>query len=464
MRNFTRIGFALLSAAAFESVTIVPTACAADSSADLQALREQVRQLEQQIKIISRQFEIKDETSAEAAKKTAAPMADAAGFSLGSPDKAFRLNLRVLAQADARAFLNRKNIPGTSTAIAQDTFLLRRIRPIFAGTVGGIYEFAVVPDFAGGDATTSSPVIQDTWVSARLSSALTIKAGKFTTPIVLEPGSNRHFIESPFVNTLAPNRDLGLEALGALNGFVDYRLGVYNGERNNTAGFARDGDNDKTVAGRLTVSPLKGGFGFLEPLAVGLGFSAGRDKGAVGSALQNPVTNAQQSLLNFGTLAADGRHYRLSPSVSLYSGPFSFVGEYIWEKQRLRQGVTLFDAANTAWRANAGYVLTGEDATARGVAPRADYTPGGVGAGAFELVARVSGIDFDNKLFAPLQGNLANTLANANATGATAYGAGLNWYLSRNLTLLLNYEYTSFAGRTARPNEQAVFSRAQINF
>ena len=460
MRNLHRITISLLVAVAF---TPGLTAAVADA-AELQALREQVRALEQQLKILARQVEIKEEASVESAKKTAISTADAAGFSAGSPDKSFRLNFRVLAQADGRAFLNQKTIPGTTTAIAQDTFLLRRIRPIFAGTVGNIYEFAIVPEFAGGDATTSSPVIQDAWISAKLSSALTLKAGKFTTPIVLEPGSNRAFIESPFVNTLAPNRDLGVEAFGALGGFVDYRLGVYNGQRNNTAGFVRDGDNDKTIAGRLTVSPFRGGFGFFEPLAFGLGFSGGRDKGAVGTALQNPVTNAQQPLLNFGALTADGRHYRLSPSVGLYSGSYSFVGEYIWEKQNLRQGAALFAAAETAWRATVGYVLTGEDSTARGVAPREDFMPDAGGWGAFEVVARASGIDFDGDLFLATKGNLPNSPTNANATGAIAYGIGLNWFLSRNLTVLFNYEYTSFAGRTTRPEEQAVFTRAQINF
>ena len=460
MKVLLSLRTALLAAIALH---LSQSAYAADG-AELSALRDQVRTLEQQLKILARQIELKDEAAADAAKKTGVSTADAAGFSVGSADKAYRLNFRVLAQADGRAFLNKKTIPGTTTAIAQDTFLLRRIRPVFAGTVGSVYEFALVPEFAGGDATTSSPVIQDAWLSAKLSSAFTLKAGKFTTPIVLEPGSNRAFIESPFVNTLAPNRDLGLEALGALGSSVDYRLGVYNGQRNNTAGFVRDGDNDKTVAGRLTVSPFKGGFSFVEPLALGLGFSAGRDKGAAGSALQNPVTNTQQALLNFGTLTADGRHYRLSPSLGLYSGAVSFVAEYIWEKQTLRQGAVPFDAAHTAWRANVGYVLTGEDSTARGVVPREDFSPGAGGWGAFEIVARVSGIDFDDDLFLAAKGNLTNSLTNANATGAKAYGVGFNWFLSRNLTLLFNYESTSFSGRTTRPNERAVFTRAQINF
>jgi phosphate-selective porin OprO/OprP len=461
MRNVIRISAALFIAAAFVSSS---SGAAADSAADLQALRAQVQALEQQLRVLARQIELKEEAATEAAKKTTVVNADASGFSLGSADKAYRLNFRFLGQVDARVFTNRATIPGTTTAISQNTFLFRRLRPALAGTLGEIYEFAIVPEFAVGDATTSSALLQDMWLSAKIHPALTIKAGKFTSPVVLEPGTSRHFIELPFVNVLAPNRDLGVEFLGALGGALDYRVGVYNGARNNTANFARDADNDKTVAGRLTVSPFKGSDSFFAPLSFGLGGSVGRDKGANGAALQNPVTNAQQTLLNFGTLAADGRHYRVSPSVALYSGPTSFVGEYVWEKQTLRQGVTTFDVGNTAWRATVGYVLTGENTTPRGVAPRADFKVGGEGIGAFELVGRVSGIDFDHDLFLAGKGNLPNTATNANATGATAYGGGLNWYLSRNITLLLNYEYTTFDGHTARPNESAIFSRAQVSF
>jgi len=107
--------------------------------------------------------------------------------------------------------------------------------------------------------------------------------------------------------------------------------------------------------------------------------------------------------------------------------------------------------------------LTSEDSTARGVVPREDFSPGAGGWGAFEIVARVSGIDFDDALCLAAKGHLTHSLTKANATGATVHGAGFNWFLSRNLTLLFNDEPTSFSGRTTRPNERAVFTRAQIN-
>lgn len=51
--------------------------------------------------------------------------------------------------------------------------------------------------------------------------------------------------------------------------------------------------------------------------------------------------------------------------------------------------------------------------------------------------------------------------------GATAYGAGVNWYLNRAVRMLLAYERTTFdpAGDAAeRPAENSVIGRVQIAF
>ncbi|HRP04979.1 MAG TPA: porin, partial [Opitutaceae bacterium] len=368
---------------------------------------------------------------------------DASGFSISAADKGYKLAFKALVQVDHRHFLNEKTVPGTSTPIAQNTFLLRRIRPILAGTFGGIFDFSVVPEMSAGDATTSSSGLFDAWISARLSPTMSIKAGKFTSPVALEAGTSRHFIEAPFVNAILPNRDIGVELSGSSGeGLFEYRIGAFNGARNNTSAFARDVDNDKSIAGRLTLNPFAGGTSALKTLSIGVGASAGREEGSAAGTLQAPVT-----LVSFGSLISNGEHVRLSPSVAYYSGPTSFVGEYAWTKQQLFRGTTAFDSKTTAWRATLGCVLTGEDSTPRGVAPRVNFVPG-QSWGAFELVGRISGIQLDDALFAPGLGALPNVATSANATGATAFGGGLNWFMSRNLTFLLNYEYTDFDGNT----------------
>ncbi|MBP7140816.1 MAG: porin [Opitutaceae bacterium] len=446
----------------------LPCAIAQDADEDeIRLLREQIRLLDQKLRSLEKKQAEREQAAIAAsaiAAKTAVVSADSSGFSISSTDKAYKLSLKALVQVDHRLFLNEKTIPGTSTSIAQNTFLLRRIRPILSGTLGGIFDFSIVSELGAGDATTSSAGLFDAWISARLSPTMSIKVGKFTSPVALEAGTSRHFIEAPFVNAILPNRDIGVEFIGSTgDGLVEYRIGAYNGARDNTAAFARDVDNDKSIAGRLTLNPFAGGTSVLKSLSIGVGASVGREEGSAAGTLQAPVTNAQQTLISFGSLISDGEHVRLSPSVSYYSGPTSFVGEYAWTKQQLFRGTTAFDSRSTAWRATLGHVLTGEDSTPRGVAPRVNFVPG-QSWGAFELVGRISGIRMDDALFASDLGALPNVPTSANATGATAFGGGINWFMSRNLTFLLNYEYTDFDGNTRRPAESALFSRAQLNF
>ncbi len=102
MRNFSRFGSALLATAA---VTTRLLAAPMDSS-ELQALRDQVRLLEQQLKIISRQLEIKDEAAAAAAPTTPKITVNDKGVTLASADAANSIKLRGLVQLDSRLFLN----------------------------------------------------------------------------------------------------------------------------------------------------------------------------------------------------------------------------------------------------------------------------------------------------------------------------------------------------------------------
>lgn len=461
----SRIPLALLAAGVM-SLFALEQPCARAQDAD----REEIRQLREQIRLLDaklRKLERKQEEKERRAVADSPPSvvsADGSGFSMESADKRYRLALKALVQVDHRLFLNDKRIRGTETPVAQNTFLLRRVRPALAGTLGGIFDFTIVSELGAGDATSSSARVQDAWISARLTSTLAIKAGKFTSPIALEAGTSRHFIEAPFVNAILPNRDIGVEFMGTIgDGRVAYRVGGYNGSRNNTADFAEDVDNGKSIAGRLTFNPFIGTDGGLKGLSLGVGAGVSREEGDPAGTLEDPVTNGQQTLLSYGSLAADGRHVRISPSASYYSGPVSLVAEYAWTRQRLLRGATGFDAKTRAWRATIGHVLTGEESTPGGVTPRVNFLRG-ESWGAFEIVVRISGIDFDDDLFAPDAGALPNAPTSINSTGATAYGTGINWFMSRNLIFLVNYEYTDFDGSTLRPAESALFSRAQLRF
>ena len=107
-------------------------------------------------------------------------------------------------------------------------------------------------------------------------------------------------------------------------------------------------------------------------------------------------------------------------------------------------------------------MLTGEDASYRGVVkPSAPFSPGG-GWGAFELVGRYGELEIDDGAF-PLFADPA-----VSARRAKAWTLGVNWYLTSNLKLVVNYLDTQFEGGAAtgadREDEKAVFSRLQVAF
>ncbi len=83
------------------------------------------------------------------------------GFSLRSADGNFQLRVRGYVQADYRGFLDDDERPAT------DTFILRRVRPIFEGTLYKIFDFRLMPDFGGGQT-----VLQDAYLEGRFSPRL----------------------------------------------------------------------------------------------------------------------------------------------------------------------------------------------------------------------------------------------------------------------------------------------------
>ena len=144
------------------------------------------------------------------------------GFSLRSADGNFQLKVRGYVQADARYFLDDDERPAT------DTFILRRVRPIFEGTLYKIFDFRIMPDFGGGQT-----VLQDAYIEGKLSPRFRVRAGKFKAPVGLErlrSGTDILFVERALPTNLVPNRDLGLQIGGDLGGGVaSYAVGVFNG-------------------------------------------------------------------------------------------------------------------------------------------------------------------------------------------------------------------------------------------
>jgi phosphate-selective porin OprO/OprP len=250
-------------------------------------------------------------------------------------------------------------------------------------------------------------------------------------------------------------------------GRVSYAAGVFNGTADGRDAIANDPDDDIEFEGRIFFEPWKNDANALSGLGFGLAGSRGEKHGAGNNFLPRYRSPGQNVFFNYrSSVLADGEHQRLSPQFYYYHDRLGLMGEWISSEQELQVGSAASTHAsleNRAWELTGSWVLTGEDASYRGVVkPSHPFTLDGEGWGAFELVARYGELEIDEDAF-PLYAD-----PNTSARRSQAWGLGINWYLNSNLKLVLNYTDASFDGGAPlgadRPDEEAIFSRLQVSF
>jgi phosphate-selective porin OprO/OprP len=413
--------------------------------------------LDQRLRVLERRLELQQEEAAAKAKEAPVVAVTDKGASLKSPNGDYEIKIRGLLQGDGRFFSS--GVPSGT----YDTFLLRTARPTIEGALGKWIGFRFTPEFAGDSAS-----IVDAYADLKFSPAASVRLGKFTSPVGLErlqSSSALSDIERALPSELAPNRDIGVQLQGELAGSkVSYAIGVFNGTVDGRDAVTTNPDDELEYAGRLFFEPFKEGAGFWSGLGFGIGGSVGDTTGTGNNILPRYRTPGQVQFFNYrSAVAADGRRTRWSPQGYFYRNGFGLLAEYIASKQEVRVGATAAELENTAWQATASYVLTGEDASYRGVVkPSHPFSPGKGGWGAWELVGRYGVLEIDDRAF-PVFADPA-----VSARRAKAWTLGVNWYLTSNLKLVVNYLDTQFEGGAAagadREDEKAVFSRLQVAF
>ena len=396
------------------------------------------------------------------------------GFYLNSADGDFRLKLRGLVQLDSRFFPEESGDTGT------DSFTLRRLRPILEGTVYKYVDFKLMPDFGEG-----KTVLQDGYLEFKYWNQARLRAGKFKTPFSLErlqSASDLVFVERALSQNLAPNRDLGLQLAGDfLGGALGYQAGAFNG---NVDGGSNDGDtgSDKDFAARLFAQPfIQTDWSPVKNLGVGAAATFGkRDKESLSSLAFKTAGRATFFKFN-STALATGDQRRFSPQGYYFWGPFGLMGEYIFSEQQdtsltvpavkvkgkpaIPPKTFLGDVVNDGWFVQASYVLTGENASYKGVVPIDNFDPRAGRWGAFEVAGRYSELNVDDDVF-----RLKFADPKAAVQNAAAYTAGINWYLNKAVKIQLNYEHTDFdrpvpfANKKTRDHENVVLARFQLAF
>lgn len=120
--------------------------------------------------------------------------------------------------------------------------------------------------------------------------------------------------------------------------------------------------------------------------------------------------------------------------------------------------------SNQAWQLGATWLITGEEATYQGLKPRRDFDPRSGGWGAFELVARGSGLQVDRNTF-----TLGFADPKVSSREAQEWSIGFNWYLNQNVKFMADYARTKFVWGALLPghnrqDESTILTRVQIAF
>jgi phosphate-selective porin OprO/OprP len=444
----------------------------ADDTVD--SLKRQIQELDQKVRVLERKAELDNETTQTKSQASPRLTAGVDGFSFSSADTNFVLKLRGYVQTDARFYLG-DNIP------ANDTFLMRRVRPIIEGTVYKYYDYRIMLDF--GSAITSSAsnngFLQDAYLNVHYWPQFQIQVGKFKPPIGLErlqSGANLLFAERGYPTQLVPNRDVGVQLHGQiLDGVFAYQAGVFNGVQDAASGDSDVGSDDhKDVAGRVFLQPFKKSS--VEPLK-GLGVGVAGTWGNQAGTLPGYKTPGQQTFFSYVTgagtnanVTADGTHWRIVPQAYYYWGPFGVFGEYALSSQNVRGDAgggapTFRNPHNRAWQVAGSWFLTGEQNSFNPVKPEHPLNFANHDWGAVELAARYGELAVGQELF----GSPAFATS-PSANKAKSWGVGVNWYLNKNIKLTLDYDQTDFKGGSTAPrqvtaqNEKVIITRAQFSF
>lgn len=410
-----------------------------------QSTRQQVQALDQKVRELERRIEQQNKAAAAAAQKAATVSTSDKGTSIKSPDGAYELKLRGTFQVDARIF--------SGDEAPDDGFLLRRLRPTLEFGLGKLVSARLMPEFSGDSAS-----VVDAYIDVKASPYASLRVGRFKGPLGLErlqSASAIAFAERAYPTELVPNRDIGLQiSANLLDNRFSYALAFTNGTPDGRNAASGNPDDNFETSLRLFVQPVDG-------LGFGIAGSIGDKSGNGNAVLPRYRSPGQRTIYQYSSaVVADGEHTRWSPQAYLYRGPFGLLAEYVESRQSLSDGTAEVELKHQAWQISSGWVLSGEDASYKGVKP--DSPLGAGGYGAWELVLRYTEVDFDDAGF----GSFAS--ADTAVSEAQSWIAGLNWSLTTNLRAVLNYAHTRFDGGNAagadRPDEDLVSARLQLAF
>ncbi|MEO7298219.1 MAG: porin [Verrucomicrobiota bacterium] len=158
-------------------VLLQTTFLQADEVADeIRALKKQIEELDQKVRVLERKNEVSEEAAETKLTENPLVSAGADGFIMRSADTNFTLRIRGYGQFDGRVYADDN--------LANDTFVMRRLRLGLDGTVFKYYDYKILTNFGSGIASTpgNNAFLQDAFVNVLFWPEFQIQFGKYKEP------------------------------------------------------------------------------------------------------------------------------------------------------------------------------------------------------------------------------------------------------------------------------------------
>ncbi|MFP6584564.1 MAG: porin [Candidatus Hydrogenedentota bacterium] len=435
IRSRTRIITGLTTAFALVCVSFTATA----QSDEIEKLRVEY---DQKLKELQENFEKQLDALKEEIKKDAsaevpvAPTVASApdgndfrvywkdGLRLDSYNGDFKLKFGGRIQNDW-AFFSEGDEIKASGINSQDGTEFRRARLFIGGIIYDEFEFKAQFDFEDGEADW-----KDVYIGANAVPIFgQIRIGHIKEPFGLDAltsSKDVSFMERSLPSTFAPFRNTGIAfARSALDKRLAYTAGVF--RQTGKFGEGQSDDGDINFTGRVSGVPIwiKEGDRFLH-LGGAVSHKSVNGEWNISSPAE---AHMAEDLVGAVVMADDVSLYGLE--AAYVRGPWSVQGEYMLANVN---GLTSADDVNfDGYYLQTSYFLTGEHRSYKlgtgifeKVKPHRNFGfKEGGGPGAWELAARYSTIDLNDK------GIVGGELEDITA--------GITWYLNPNMKTLLNY-------------------------
>lgn len=313
---------------------------------------------------------------------------------------------------------------------AQNGAEFRRIRWFTSGTLYGNIKFKLQFDFSNGDAGVKDAYIEITkipWVG-------NFRVGHFKQPFGLEMQTSSKyvlFMERGLTNAFTPERDLGLMLH---NKHLNKRLAWYIGYFYPSGSVGKYLGSQYRITARVTGLPIYKTDGRYTVFHIGGAYENQFQNDEEFGLSERPEAHLAPKYVNL-KIDAVNRADVFAGELSFIFGRFAVQGEMMLARVKPAVSVSADFELYTysAYYANFSWFITGEH---RNYSPsKASFdrlTPtknlGKGGAGAWELVLRVSNIDLNDQ--------------DINGGEMTDFSAGINWYLNPATLVRFNYIYS----------------------